>query len=319
MRAFVTRDLPAPALDRIRNVAEVDVWPEPGPPPAAALRERVRDADGLLCLLTDLVDEALLACAPRLRVVSQMAVGVDNIDLAACARRGIVVGNTPGVLTETTADLAFALLMAAARRLGEAERLLRSGGWGSWSPLFLAGSDIHHATLGIVGMGRIGFEMARRARGFEMRILYTSPRPCPDAERDLHARRVTLDELLQESDFVSLHCPLTPATRGLIGAHELAAMKPTAVLVNAARGAVVDQRALFEALRDRRIAAAGLDVYESEPLPMDDPLLTLGNVVLAPHIGSASVATRIRMAMIAADNLVAGLQGRPLQYAVAMP
>ncbi len=317
MRAFVTRDLPAPALDRIRAVADVEVWPEPGPPPATALRERVRDADGLLCLLTDTIDEPLLACAPRLRVVSQMAVGIDNVDVAACARRGIVVGNTPGALTETTADLAFALLMAAARRLGEAERLLRAGGWGSWSPLFLAGLDIHHATLGIVGMGRIGFEMARRARGFDMRILYTSPRPCPEAERDLDARRVMLAELLRESDFVSLHCPLTPATRGLIGAGELAAMKPTAVLVNAARGAVVDQRALYEALRDRRIAAAGLDVYETEPLPLDDPLLSLENVVLAPHIGSASVATRTRMAMIAADNLVAGLRGEPLPYAVA--
>ncbi len=317
MRAFVTRDLPAPALDRIRAVADVEVWPEPGPPPATALRERVRDADGLLCLLTDTIDEPLLACAPRLRVVSQMAVGIDNVDVAACARRGIVVGNTPGALTETTADLAFALLMAAARRLGEAERLLRAGGWGSWSPLFLAGLDIHHATLGIVGMGRIGFEMARRARGFDMRILYTSPCPCPEAERDLDARRVMLAELLRESDFVSLHCPLTPATRGLIGAGELAAMKPTAVLVNAARGAVVDQRALYEALRDRRIAAAGLDVYETEPLPLDDPLLSLENVVLAPHIGSASVATRTRMAMIAADNLVAGLRGEPLPYAVA--
>lgn len=317
MRAFVTRDLPAPALDRIRAVADVEVWPEPGPPPATALRERVREADGLLCLLTDTIDEPLLACAPRLRVVSQMAVGIDNVDVAACARRGIVVGNTPGALTETTADLAFALLMAAARRLGEAERLLRAGGWGSWSPLFLAGLDIHHATLGIVGMGRIGFEMARRARGFDMRILYTSPRPCPEAERDLNARRVTLAELLRESDFVSLHCPLTPATWGLFGAGELAAMKPTAVLVNAARGAVVDQRALCEALRDRRIAAAGLDVYEAEPLPLDDPLLTLENVVLAPHIGSASVATRTRMAMIAADNLVAGLRGEPLPYAVA--
>lgn len=317
MRAFVTRDLPAPAVSRIRAVADVEVWPEPGPPPATALRERVREADGLLCLLTDTIDEPLLACAPRLRVVSQMAVGIDNVDVAACARRGIVVGNTPGALTETTADLAFALLMAAARRLGEAERLLRADGWGSWSPLFLAGLDIHHATLGIVGMGRIGFEMARRARGFDMRILYTSPRPCPEAERDLNARRVTLAELLRESDFVSLHCPLTPATRGLIGAGELAAMKPTAVLVNAARGAVVDQRALCEALRDRRIAAAGLDVYETEPLPLDDPLLTLENVVLAPHIGSASVATRTRMAMIAADNLVAGLRGEPLPYAVA--
>lgn len=316
MKAFITRALPDAALDIARTAAEIEVWTGELPPPREELIERAADADGLLCLLTDRIDAELLGRAPRLRVVSQMAVGYDNIDVAACTARGIRVGNTPGVLTETTADLAFALLMAAARRITEAERYLREGNWQTWSPMLLTGPDIHHATLGIVGLGRIGYEVARRARGFDMRILYTNRTPNEAAERDFGAVRVDLDTLLAESDFVSVHTPLTPETRHLFGAAEFAKMKPSAVFVNTARGPVVDQKALYEALRDRRIAAAGIDVFENEPLPMDDPLLSLDNVVLVPHIGSASIASRTRMAVLAAQNLVAGLRGEPLPYPV---
>jgi glyoxylate reductase len=318
MKAFITRVLPEAALEIARSVQqlEIEVWPGELPPPREVLLDKAADLDGLLCLLTDRVDAELLDRAPRLRVVSQMAVGYDNIDVAACTARGIRVGNTPGVLAETTADLAFALLMAAARRIPESERFLRAGQWQTWSPMELTGPDIHHATLGIVGLGRIGYEMARRARGFDMRVLYTNRTPNEAAERDFGAVRVDLGTLLAESDFVSLHTPLTPETRRLIGAAELARMKPSAVLVNTARGPVVDQRALYEALRDRRIAAAGIDVFETEPLPMDDPLLTLDNAVLVPHIGSASIATRTKMAVLAARNLVAGLRGDPLPHTV---
>jgi glyoxylate reductase len=316
MKAFITRVLPDEALAIARAAADIEVWPEELPPPRNLLLAKAADADGLLCLLTDRIDAELLDRAPRLRVVSQMAVGYDNIDVAACIARGVRVGNTPGVLTETTADLAFALLMAAARRIPESERYLREGHWQTWSPMLLTGPDIHHATLGIVGLGRIGYEVARRARGFEMRILYSNRTPNEAAERDFGAVRVELDMLLAESDFVSIHTPLTPETRHLIGAAEFSKMKPSAIFVNTARGPVVDQQALYEALRDRRIAAAGIDVFETEPLPIDDPLLTLDNAVLVPHIGSASIATRTKMAVLAARNLVAGLRGDPLPHPV---
>ena len=316
MKAFVTRMLPDEAMQIVRAAANVDVWPEDCPPPRDTLLEKAAAVDGLLCLLTDRIDAELLDSTPRLKVVSQMAVGYDNIDIPACTARGIRVGNTPGVLTETTADLAFALMMAAARRIVEADRYARSGAWQTWSPMQLTGPDIHHATLGIIGLGRIGYEMARRARGFEMRILYTNRTPNEAAERDFGARLVTMDTLLAESDFVSVHAPLTPETRHLIGAEQFAKMKRSAVFVNTARGPIVDQRALHEALRDRTIAAAGIDVFEAEPLPLDDPLLTLDNAVLLPHIGSASIATRTRMAVLAAQNLAAGLRGEPLLHPV---
>jgi glyoxylate reductase len=246
-----------------------------------------------------------------------MAFGVDNIDVSACKDRGIKVGNTPGVLTETTADLAFALILSTGRRVVEADRYLRDGEWKTWSPMQLTGPDVHHATLGIIGLGRIGYEVARRARGFQMRILYTNRSSNLAAERDFGAERVELDTLLAQSDFVSIHTPLTAETRHMMGAGEFAKMKPSAIFINTARGSVVDQKALFEALRDRRIAAAGIDVFESEPLPTDDPLLTLDNVVLLPHIGSASIATRTKMAVLAAENLVAGLKGEALPHPVA--
>jgi glyoxylate reductase len=247
-----------------------------------------------------------------------MAVGYDNIDVPAATTRGILVGNTPGVLTETTADLAFSLLMAAARRVVEADRYTRSGKWKTWSPQVLLGQDIHGATLGIVGLGRIGSEVAQRARGFGMKILYHKTSRLNEAdERKLGALYVPdLKALLAAADFVTLHVPLTPSTLHLIGEDEFAAMKPTAVLVNTSRGPVVDQRALYQALKSGRIFAAGLDVTEEEPIPLDDPLLTLENVIVLPHIGSASVETRKKMALMAAENLLAGLRGALPPYAV---
>ena len=314
MKVFVTRRLPDAAMKIAREAAEVSVWEEDRPIPRESLMENIRDADGLLCMLTDKIDAELLERGPKLKVVSQMAVGLDNIDVAACAKRNIAVGNTPDVLTDSTADIAFGLMLATARRMREAEQFLRDGQWKTWSPSLLTGADAHHATLGIVGMGRIGYEAARRARGFSMNILYSSRRRNEAAERDFGARFVEFDVLLAESDFISLHCPLTPETRHLIGPAQFAKMKPSAILINTARGAIVDQAALSDALLNRRIAGAGLDVFEIEPLPLDDPLLQCENVTLTPHIGSASVATRAQMAILAAENLVAGIQGRPLPH-----
>lgn len=315
-RVFVTRQIPEDGLRIIADAADAEVWPGEMPPPYEELRSRVGQCDGLLCLLTDRIDAELLDHAPRLRVVSQLAVGYDNIDISACTARGIKVGNTPGVLTETTADLAFALIMATARRIVESDRIVRAGLWRTWSPLFMAGADVHHATIGIVGMGRIGYEVARRANGFQMTILYADERPNAVAEKEFGAQHVTLDELLSQSDFVTLHTPLLPETTRLIGARELALMRPSAILVNTARGPIVDQRALYDALISGQIAGAGLDVFEQEPVPADEPILRLDNVVVLPHIGSASVATRTKMAVIAARNLVAGLKGEPLPHAV---
>jgi glyoxylate reductase len=315
-KVFVTRQLPLTAMNLVHAVAEAEVWSEPMPPSRAVMLQNVANADGLLCLLTDKIDAELLDHAPRLKVVSQMAVGYDNIDVAACTVRHIPVGNTPGVLHETTADLAFALILAVARRIVEADAFTREGSWRTWSPLLMTGRDVHHATLGIVGMGQIGYAVARRAWGFDMPILYTHPRPHEEAERVLGARRVPLEELLAQSDFVSLHVPLKPETRHMIGEKQLALMKPTAYLINTARGPIVDQEALFAALAGDQIAGAGLDVFETEPVPNNEPLLSLDNVVVLPHIGSASLTTRTRMAVLAAENLVAGLEGRTLPHCV---
>ena len=312
MKAFVTRQIPEEALQIIRTACDAEVWPEPDPPSRESLLGALPSVDGLLCLLTDRVDAEVLDAAPNLRVVSQMAVGVDNIDVSACTERGIPVGNTPGVLTETTADLAFALILATARRVVEADAYTRSGAWKTWSPMLLTGPDVHHSTLGIVGLGRIGTEVARRARGFDMRILYHARNRHPEAESELGAEYRTLNELLEESDFISIHTPLTPSTHHLIGQAEFARMKPSAVLINTARGSVIDEEALCEALRNGTIASAGLDVYEVEPLPITSKLLELPNVVALPHIGSASVKTRTKMAVLAAENLVAGLERRKL-------
>lgn len=311
-RVFVTRRLPGDALGRLRAVAEVEVWPDDLPPPREALLAGVREADGLICLLTDRIDAEVLDAAPRLRVISTMAVGYDHIDIAAATARGIPVGNTPGVLTETTADLAWALLLATARRVVEGDRFVREGRWRTWDPNLLLGYDVHGATLGVVGMGAIGQAVARRAAGFGMRVLYTRR----SGTNATIGERVTLEKLLRESDFVSLHVPLTDETQHLIGERELRLMKPTAILINTARGPVVDQRALARALREGVIAGAGVDVTEVEPIPPDDPLLSAPNVVILPHIGSASYATRARMADMAVENCIAGLEGRPLPHCV---
>ncbi len=313
-RVFVARVIPEEGLGPIREACETDVWPGELPPPRDELLRRVGGCDGVVMLLTDRVDAELLDHAgARLRVVSNFAVGFDNVDVPACTARRIPVGNTPGVLTETTADLAWALLLAAARRVAEGDRYVRSGRWRTWGPLLLLGPDVHGATLGIVGFGRIGQAVARRALGFGMTVLYHDVARAPaEVERDLNARFVGLDVLLAESDIVSLHVSLTDETRGLIGRERLATMRPHAVLVNTSRGPVVDQAALNEALRDGVIGAAALDVTDPEPMAADDPLLGLENCLVVPHIASASRATRGRMAAMTAANLMAGLRGERL-------
>ncbi len=316
-RAYVTRKIPSEALDIVAASCDYRIWDsESEPVPRDALEAEISDADGVLTLLTERVDKRLLDAAPRLKVVANMAVGYDNIDVTECTRRGIVVTNTPGVLTETTADLAFALILAAARRVTEAERYLRQGQWKTWSPMLLTGVDVHGATLGIVGLGRIGEAVARRARGFSMRVLYANRSARPDVEAALGIERRGLDELLKSSDFVSIHVPLNDSTRHLIGERELNLMKPMAVLVNTSRGPVVNERDLYRALKDRRIFAAGLDVFDTEPIRSDNPLLELDNVVLLPHIGSASIATRTQMAVMAARNLTQVLAGQTPQNPV---
>ncbi|MCS6977009.1 MAG: D-glycerate dehydrogenase [Gemmatales bacterium] len=312
-KVFVTRIIPEIGLAKVREVCDTEVWTDPLPPPYEVIRQKVADCDGLLSLLTDRIDAALLDAAPRLKVVSNYAVGFNNIDVAAATQRGICVGNTPGVLTDATADMAFCLLIAAARRLVEGHLYTLSGKWKTWEPLGHLGQDLVGRTLGIVGMGRIGFAMAKRCHGgWGMRILYHDVYKNEKAEQELEARQVDLDTLLRESDFVSVHTDLNEKTRGMFGAEQFRKMKRTAVFINTARGPLHDQKALYEALRDGVIFAAGLDVTDPEPPLPDDPLLQLPNVIIAPHIASATVGTRNAMAVIAADNLIAGVQGRDL-------
>jgi lactate dehydrogenase-like 2-hydroxyacid dehydrogenase len=280
------------------------------------LEAHLAEAEGLFCLLTIPVREELLSRMPKLRVVSNMAAGVDNVDVAACTARGIPVGNTPGVLTDATADLTMALLLAAARRLSESAQDVRTGRWKTWSPAGWLGADLRGATLGIVGLGKIGRAVAERARGFGLRIVYTDTSPRQDVEAELGATFLSFDELIRQSDFVSLHCPLTPETRGLINETVLREMKPTAILVNAARGPVVDTTALTRALAEGWIAAAALDVTDPEPLPPGHPLFSLPSCLIVPHIGSATRGARRRMAEMACENLLAGLEGRRLPYCV---
>jgi glyoxylate reductase len=310
-KVFVSRVIPEEGLARIREATDATIWEGDLPPPRDQLLAAVEGCDGILTLLTDRVDDELLDRAgPQLKVVSNFAVGFDNIDVPACTRRKLPVGNTPGVLTETTADLAWALLMAAARRLVEADRYVREGKWKTWGPMLLMGPDVHGATIGIVGFGRIGQAVARRAKGFGMRIVYHDLLRVPKSvEAEFDATYMTLEGLLAESDFVSLHTVLSPDTKGLINAERLGWMKPTAVLVNTSRGPVVDSMALVAALRDGTIAAAALDVTDPEPLPADHPLVGLDNCLVVPHIASASRATRGKMASMAAANNLAGLRG----------
>ena len=310
MRVFATRALPGRALEHLAGEVRLEVWPGAGTPPRAELLRRAAKLDGLLCTLSDGVDADCIAAAPSLRAISSCSVGTDHVDLAAASARGIPVGHTPGVLAETTADLAFALLMAAARRLVEADRFVREGAWRDWQPGLLLGRDVHGATLGVIGIGAVGQAVARRAAGFGMKVLGWSR----SGRRIGGIETVELADLLRRSDFVSLHVALAPETRGLIGRAELGLLRPGAVLVNTARGGLVDEAALAESLTGGRLAAAALDVFEREPLPHDDPLLAAPNLVLAPHIGSASVATRVRMAELSVQNLLAGLRGEPLPH-----
>jgi len=312
-KVFITRALPEAGLQRIREVCDVEIWVDPLPPPAAVLRQRIASCEGLVSLLTDRIDADLLDAAPRLKVISNFAVGFNNIDVPAATARGIAVGNTPGVLTDATADMAFCLLIAAARLVVRGHLDTLAGTWTTWEPLGHLGQDLVGRTVGIVGMGRIGHAMARRCqRGWDMRVLYCDLHASEQAEKDLSARKVDLDTLLRESDFISLHTDLNDKTRRMIGAAQFKLMKRSAVLINTARGPLVDQAALCEAVASGTIFAAGLDVTDPEPPLADDPLLRLPNVVIAPHIASATVGTRNAMADICASNLLAGLRGEQL-------
>ena len=300
-RVFVTRRLPGSALDRLSAEHDVEVWPEQLPPGREELLARAPELEGLLSLLTDPVDAELIDAAPALRAISNYAVGTDNVDLDAASERGIPVGNTPDVLTESTADLALALILGVSRRLVEGDAYVRRGDWHTWEPELLLGRDLHGATVGIVGRGRIGQAVGRRLEGFGCELLYTDV-----------GVGVSLEELLERSDFVTLHCPLTPDTRGLIDDEALGRMKATAYLVNTSRGPVVDTEALSRALHNREIAGAALDVTDPEPLPGDHPLLEAPGLLVLPHIASATHATREQMAEMAVDNLLAGLAGKPM-------
>ena len=311
-KIFVTRLIPDLGLDLLRqHFPTLEVWTHDLPLTREQLLEKVRGVDGLLCLLTERIDAELMdAIGSQVKVISSMSVGVDHIDLAEATRRGIPIGNTPGVLTDATADQAFALLLAAARRISEAERYVRAGKWVTWTPSLLLGTDLAGATLGIVGFGRIGQAVAKRAQGFDLRVIYHDP----TAEPAYGAQPVDLDTLLRESDFISIHVPLTKNTRHLVDADFLSKMKPNTVLVNTARGGVLDQTALYNALKSNQIFAAALDVTDPEPLPMDSPLLQLENCLIVPHLGSASKRTRDQMSLLSAQNLIAGLNGERLPH-----
>lgn len=315
-KVYVTRHLPQVARDELEQSCDVEIWDYEYPPRYELIKEKIRDKAGLLCLLTDRIDATLMDAAPELKVISQCAVGFDNIDIAAAASRGIIVGNTPGVLTDATADFAFTLMLSTARRVVEGMDYVRGGKWETWGLTLLLGQDVYGATLGIIGMGRIGQAVAKRARGFEMRVLYYDQQRLPEVEQALGVEYCPLDDLLAQADFVSLHVNLTPETKSLIGARALGMMKPNAVLVNTARGPIVDPEALYVALKSGQIAAAALDVTDPEPLPADHKLLSLPNLIVVPHIASATVTSRTQMALIAVRNLVAGLEGKPLPFRV---
>ena len=314
MKIFITRIIPDRGLALVKeHFSTCDIWSADMPPAREELIQRVRGVDGLLCLLTEKIDGDLMdAAGPQLKVISSMSVGVDHIDVAAATVRGIPIGNTPGVLTDATADMAFALLFASARRVVEGEKYVRSGGWKTWNPKLLLGADFVGATLGIIGFGRIGRAVAKRAQGFDMRVIFYDP----TAQPVYGANPVDIDTLLRMSDFVSIHVPLTEGTRHLVNAEFLAKMKPNSILVNTSRGGVVDQSALYDVLKAEKIFAAALDVTDPEPLPMDHPLLELGNCLIVPHLGSASRHTRDMMSLLAAANLIAGLRGERLPNCV---
>jgi len=315
-KVFVTRHLTPDAEEKLNAFCNVEYWPEKTPPPYEVLLEKTQEVDGLISMLTDPVDEKVIEGAKNLKVISQVAVGVDNIDLKAAAARKIPVGHTPDLLTDATADLAFALILGAARRLGEAIDDAREGHWQTWSLTNLLGADVHGRTLGIIGMGRIGQAVARRAAGFTMQLLYYNRSRVSAIETELGAAYVPLDELLQSSDIISLHVPLNKESKGLIGVEQFKIMKNDAILVNTARGEVVDTDALVNALKSNQIAYAALDVTDPEPLPNTHQLYQCPNVIITPHIGSATRSTRSAMAILAVENLIAGLENRPLPKAV---
>ena len=313
-RVFVTRRFFPEALEVLTDAADTEVWPDDEPPTTEQLLGKVVEADGILTNIMDRIDADVFQAAHRLKVVSQLGVGVDNIDVAEATRRGVLVGNTPGVLAKATADIAFGLLMSAARRISEGDRWLRAGNWKmQYHPMVWLGAEVHGATLGIVGMGQIGVEMAKRARGFDMRVIYYSRTRKMELESQLGMEYFEPSDLLSTADFVTLHIPLTLETRHFIGERELQLMKPTAILINAARGAVVDSQALYTALKEGWISGAALDVTDPEPILPDDPLLSLDNLVITPHIGSASIDSRRRTCLLAARNVVAGIQGKRLE------
>jgi glyoxylate reductase len=304
--------IPQSGLDMVAEVADMDVWPEQMPPAKSVIMERIAGCHGLLSLLTDDITGEVMDAAGDLKVISNYAVGYNNIDVDAANERGILVGNTPGVLTGTTADLAWSLLMSIARRIVEGDKYVRARKWKTWEPQLLLGGDVYESTIGIIGFGRIGQAMARRAAGFDMRIFYTDIQRNEEAEKETGAEFVELDELLEASDFVTIHTLLNEETRHLIGAREFGLMGPDSYLINTSRGPVVDEAALYDALKNETIRGAALDVTEIEPIPDDSPLLELDNVIIVPHIGSASRQTRNKMARMAAENLIAGITGQPL-------
>tara|TARA_Y100000588_G_C14223230_1_gene911987 strand:+ start:1071 stop:2063 length:993 start_codon:yes stop_codon:yes gene_type:complete len=313
-RVYVTREIFPDALDLIEKEAELEVWPEDVPPTPEQLREALSGVDGALINVMDRVDAVLLDAAPNLRVISQVAVGLDNVDVALATQRGIPVGYTPGVLAKATADLAFALLLATARRVVESDKWVREGNWEiAHHPMFWLGSEVNGSTLGILGLGGIGLEVAKRALGFDMKVIYHSRTRKPEVEAELGLKYTTTNKVLAQADFLSIHVPLTPETHHLIGEKELKKMKPTSILVNLSRGPVVDTDALYKALTKGWIAGAGLDVFDPEPVPEDHPVLGLDNVIVLPHIGSASNRSRREMCLLAARNLLAGLRGERLE------
>jgi glyoxylate reductase len=303
-------EIPEKALQILRSVAEVKVNPKDGPPTRETLLKEVTDVDGLFCLLTERIDAELMDTAKKLKIAANMAVGYDNINVAEATKRGIITTNTPGVLTETVADLTMGLILAAARRIVEADRYIRSGKWVlSWTPMMMVGSDVYSKTLGIYGLGRIGAALAQRARGFDMKLIYYDVYRNTELEKKLGLKYMPFEDVLKESDYFSIHVPLLPETRHSIGAKQLALMKKSAFLVNTSRGPVVDEQALIKALQEKRIAGAALDVFEKEPVDMSSPLIGMENVVIVPHIASASIETRTAMAVMAAQGIVSVLKG----------
>ena len=314
-KVYITKRIAQEAVDLIAPYAEVDMWQGEEAATREELLSKIADIEGLVPWM-DKVDSIVMDAAPKLKVIANVAVGYDNIDVEEASKRGILVSNTPDVLTDTTADLAFALILASARKLIEMVNLSFKGGWKKWSPMAMLGCDVHHKTLGIIGLGRIGVAVAKRAKGFSMKVIYYDTIRRSD-ESELGVEYIEdIPTLLGMSDFVSIHVPLTSETKYLIGAKELSFMKPTGILVNTSRGPVVDQKALYETLKLKKIKGAAIDVTETEPIPPDDPLLTLDNIVISPHIGSATEETRVKMSILAAENLVAGLKGEPMPNCV---